>query len=232
MLIDNAVIMAAGRSARLMPLSDDKPKGLFTVRGEVLIERQIRQLQEAGVPHIYVVTGYKAEMFDYLSEKFHVTLLYNPEWSTRNNHASIMAAGDILGNTYICSSDNYFTINPFAREADESYYAAVYAEGPTKEWCMSEDEEGYISSVTIGGMNAWYMLGHAFWNADFSRRFLDILNHEYNLPETREKLWEGVFMLHLNELKMRIRRYDQGVINEFDTLKELQAFDHTYLKYT
>ena len=39
--VDNAVIMAAGESKRCRPLSDILPKGLFVVKGEVLIERQI-----------------------------------------------------------------------------------------------------------------------------------------------------------------------------------------------
>ena len=74
--VDNAVIMAAGTASRFAPLSYEKPKALITVRGEVLIERQIRQLQEAGVPEIYIVTGYKAEMFSYLEEKFGVAKEY------------------------------------------------------------------------------------------------------------------------------------------------------------
>ena len=50
--VDNAVIMAAGLSSRFVPLSYEKPKGLLRVRGEVLIERQIRQLREAGIDDI------------------------------------------------------------------------------------------------------------------------------------------------------------------------------------
>lgn len=42
--IDNAVIMAAGLSKRFAPVNAYCPKGLTLVKGEVLIERQIRQL--------------------------------------------------------------------------------------------------------------------------------------------------------------------------------------------
>ena len=134
--VDNAVIMAAGASSRFAPLSYEMPKALIPVRGEVLIERQIRQLQEAGVPEIIVVTGYKHECFDYLADKFHVKLVHNPEYHVRNNHSSIYAVRNYLHNSYICSSDNYFTKNPFETEVDDAYYAAVYADGETREWCM------------------------------------------------------------------------------------------------
>ena len=114
-VVDNAVIMAAGTSSRFAPLSYEKPKALIEVKGEVLIERQIRQLKEAGVPEIYVVTGYKSEMFTYLQEKMGVHLIFNPDYLTRNNNASIYAVKDILKNTYICSADNYFSENPFEK---------------------------------------------------------------------------------------------------------------------
>ena len=65
----NAIIMAAGTSSRFVPLSYEKPKGLLEVKGEILIERQIRQLLDAGINDIAVVVGYKAEMFQYLAEK-------------------------------------------------------------------------------------------------------------------------------------------------------------------
>lgn len=226
--VDNAVIMAAGTASRFAPLSYERPKALIMVKGEVLIERQIRQLQEAGISDVYIITGYKAEMFDYLRDKFGVTLIHNPMYLSRNNNSSIHYARDVLKNTYICSADNYFTKNPFETEVDDSYYAAVYADGPTAEWCLETDDQGYINRVQIGGENSWYMLGHTFWSEDFSQKFIDILEREYDLPETADKLWESIYMDHLDELKMKMRKYDDDFIFEFDSLDELRVFDQSY----
>ena len=55
--IENAVILAAGMSTRFVPLNFEKPKGLLEVNGEVLIERQIRQLKEKGIGEIVIVVG-------------------------------------------------------------------------------------------------------------------------------------------------------------------------------
>ena len=225
---DGAVIMAAGTSSRFAPLSYERPKALIEVRGEVLIERQIRQLYEAGVPRVAVVTGYRARQFDYLARKFGVTLIRNEEFDVRNNNSSIRAARDFIRNTYVCSSDNYFTENPFLREPERAYYAAVYSPGPTAEWCMTEDADGFIDSVTVGGEDAWYMLGHTFWDEKFSREFFDILDRIYDEPETAGLLWESIFAGNLDRLKMEIRKYPDGVIFEFDTLDELRLFDPTY----
>lgn len=230
--VDNAVIMAAGTASRFAPLSYETHKALITVKGEVLIERQICQLKEAGVPEIYIVVGYKAEQFKYLEEKFGVHLVENKEYLVRNNNSSIYAVKDILKNTYICSSDNYFSQNPFESEVSDCYYAAVYADGPTKEWCMEYDEDGIITDVQIGGKNAWYMLGHTFWNETFSKKFVEILEKIYDLPETRDLLWESIYIKYIDELKMKIRKYSDDVVFEFDTLDELREFDTTYVNNT
>ena len=226
--VDNAIIMAAGTSSRFAPLSFEMPKGLIPVKGEVLIERQIRQLREAGIDEIILVVGYKKEEFAYLQDKYGVIMVENPWYETRNNNGSIYVAREYLHNSYICSSDNYFNINPFEKVVDDSYYAALYANGQTAEWCMHTDEQGYINQVQIGGENAWYMLGHTFWNEEFSRTFCRILEEEFDLPETKDKLWEKIFMSHLDELKMKVRQYADTDIFEFDTLDELRQFDESY----
>ena len=230
--VDNAVIMAAGTASRFAPLSYEKPKALITVKGEVLIERQIRQLKEAGISNIYVVVGYKAEMFFYLEQKYGVHIVYNHDFLFRNNNASIYAVKDVLKNSYICSADNYFSQNPFEKEVAECYYAAVYADGPTKEWCMETDKDNVICKVEIGGENAWYMLGHTFWDETFSKTFLEILEREYDLPETAACLWESIYIKHIHELRMKIRKYESDVIFEFDTLDELREFDDSYITDT
>ena len=164
----NAIIMAAGTSSRFVPLSLEKPKGLLEVKGEVLIERQIRQLNEAGVEEVTVVTGYKADAFNYLQDKFGVSLVYNEDYNRYNNTSSVIRVIDCLSDTFICCSDHYFSRNVFLDKADESYYAARFAKGQTGEYCLGLDEHDYINEVIVGGHDAWYMAGHVFFNSSFS----------------------------------------------------------------
>ena len=77
----NAIILAAGKSNRFAPFTYEKPKGLFRVRGEILIERQIVQLQKAGIYEIYIVVGYMKEKFFYLEQKYGVHLIVNLNYS-------------------------------------------------------------------------------------------------------------------------------------------------------
>ena len=228
--VDNAVILAAGLSSRFAPISYEKPKGVLRVRGEVLIERQIEQLREAGIADITVVVGYKKEYFFYLRKKYGVTLVNNDEYASRNNNGSLWRVRGCLGNTYVCSSDDYFTQNPFNAYVFKAYYSAQYAEGPTKEWCMETGAGGRITKVTVGGSNSWYMLGHVYFDRAFSERFVKILEEEYDRPETVDMLWEDLYIEHIKELDMVLRPYPAGAINEFDSLDELRAFDPHFLE--
>ena len=228
--VDNAVIMAAGVSSRFAPLSYEKPKGLFEVRGEILIERQIRQLQEAGITDITVVVGYMKEAFFYLEDMLGVNIVVNPTYATRNNNGTLMQISDRLRNTYICSSDNYFEHNVFKSYQFRSCYSAVFQDGKTDEYCAQVARSGAIAHISQGGEHAWALLGYAYFDASFSQSFLGVLKRDYYLPETAPKLWEDVFAEHVAELPpMDLVRYEPGVVYEFDFLSDLCAFDRDFM---
>ena len=156
----NAIIMAAGMSSRFAPLSLETPKALLNVKDEIMIERQIGQLREAGIDEIVIVVGYLKEKFEYLKEKYHVILVENPYYKQMNNFSTLYVAREYLKNTWICSADNYFTENVFMEESENAFYASEYADGATEEWCIKTDNTGKITGVQIGGENAWVMKGH------------------------------------------------------------------------
>lgn len=225
----NAIIMAAGTSSRFVPLSVERPKGLVEVKGEILIERQIRQLKEAGITDITLVVGYKAEMFAYLRDKYAVDIVYNEDFARYNNTSSLIRVIEKLDNTFICSSDNYFPENVFTRESVDSYYSALYAEGKTNEYCLITDAEDQITDVKVGGHDSWYMVGHVFFNHEFSEKFRKLMIKEYCNKTTKQGYWEDLYIRYIDQLpKMKINRYKEGDIQEFDSLDELRMFDESY----
>lgn len=229
----NAIIMAAGTSSRFVPLSYEKPKGLLEVKGEILIERQIRQLLEAGVLDIIVVVGYMAEKFTYLKDKYGVRIVVNEDYYRYNNTSSIIRVVDELEDTYLCSSDNYFPDNVFIGNPSSSYYSSLYEEGETEEYCLTTDHEDNIIQVKVGGAGSWYMVGHVFFKNDFSVKFREIMKKEYVHDDTRQCYWEDVYIRNIQELPpLKIHRYRPHEIKEFDTLDELREFDHSYIADT
>lgn len=226
----NAVILAAGFASRFVPVSLEKPKCLVPVKGEILIERQIRQLREAGIDEIVVICGYMKEQFEWLKEKYDVILIDNPDYASANNISSLYYGADYLKNTYICLADHYYPENPFLKNLPAPVYLASYAEGPTREWCLTLDEEDRITDVEIGGANAWYMAGYAWFTREFSESFVPILKSSYSQAQNRKLFWEDLYIAYMEELPdMYARKAERGAIYEFDSLDELRIFDWNYL---
>lgn len=227
--VDSAIILAAGASSRFAPISYEIPKGLVEVHGEKMVERIIKQLKEKDIENIIIVVGYKKEQYYYLKNKFNVKILENTDFDKRNNSSSIYIAQNYIKNSYIIHVDNYFTINPFKKHEDESYYAALYSDDYTDEWCVKLDENDYITDVKIGDSNSWYMAGHIFWNEAFSKEFIRILNEIYNKASTYNKFWEDIYVENMDILKMKVKKFKNSDIKEFDSLNELREFDKNYI---
>jgi len=226
--IDNAIILAAGVSSRFVPLCFEKPKALLEVKGQVMIERQISQLKEAGISEIVIVVGHMKNMFSYLVEKYGVKLVETDTYKVRNNHASVYAARKYLRNSIITSADLYFNENIFQKYGYDAYYCTVYREGETDERGIETDVYDRIINTFYGASDTWITLGYAYFNERFSENFLEILEKEYNKPETMQKFWADIQDEHLCELYMYAKRCDGDIIYEFDSLEELREFDISY----
>ena len=118
----NAIILAAGFGMRMVPINLETPKALLSVNGEKLIERTIKQLQEAGVQEIHIVVGFMKEKFEYLMDKYGVDLIVNPLYSSENNISSLALASRYINNTYIIPSDVWCDTNPFSNRELYSWY--------------------------------------------------------------------------------------------------------------
>lgn len=119
---ESAVILSAGYGLKMVPLCRDIPKAFLEVKGEILIERLINQLHDAGISTIYVVVGYMKEKYDYLIDKYNVELIVNNEYKTKNNLHSLNIISDKIGNTYILPCDICCSENPFNSVELYSWY--------------------------------------------------------------------------------------------------------------
>ncbi len=230
--VDNAIILAAGMSTRFVPISFEKPKGLISVKGEVLIERIIRQLQEKGVNEIVVVVGYMMDKFLYLREKFGVSLVVNNEFSTKNTHSSIYHAKKYLSNTYICCSDNYYPENPFHKYEYRAFYCSIYLEGISYvERAFTFDQDGLIYDTNKPSHDQWIMYGHAYFDKTFTENFIPILDSYYGKEGIENYYWETVYAENVEKLPMYIMQCQDGEILEFDSMEELKAFDPDFIAH-
>ena len=226
--VDNAIITAAGFGSRFVPLSYDMPKGLLEVLGERMVERQIRQLHEAGITDITIVVGYLKEKFEYLTDKYNVKLLYNPEYTSKNSLSTLYHVRHLLKNTYILASDNWLRDNIYNEYEPAAWYSGAYMKGTTSEWCLITDSNNRITDVQIGGSDSYVMYGPAYFDRDFSEKYKSYVEEYYNTPGTGNFYWEQIVRDKIDTLDMYCNRRPDNTVYEFENLEELRLFDSKY----
>ncbi len=91
-----AIIVAAGRSSRLYPLTNETPKCLLEIGGSSLIQRAVDLLNANNIIDIFVVVGFYHQKIRQ-SLKDQVRFVYNPFYAQTNNMASLWLAMPFLG---------------------------------------------------------------------------------------------------------------------------------------
>lgn len=220
-----ATILAAGKSSKFFPPLYDKPKGLFEYRGEVLIERQIRQLKEAGINDITVVIGYEKEQFFYLEKDFDVNLIVSTRYNDESNLSSLDIVRDRLGNSFLCCADHYYESNPFLiDEPDQSIRLISSIGNATHELVVDQDEYGRLTHLRSGAPSGLCMVGYAYLTQDFVDRFFELYDEERDYVGVKSMLWEQFWGRHADELCLYGKQAPKG-FREFDSLADFRADD-------
>ena len=132
---------------------------------------------------------------------------------------------------YLLSSDNWMRENLFHTYEPGSWYAAVHADGETREWVLHYNKKDLITSVEIGGRDADVMYGPVYLSRNFSAALLPALKEAYRTPGKEQYYWENVYLDLLAAKKappLSVNLQPDGVIYEFENLEELRAFDASY----
>jgi len=108
-----AIILAAGISKRLRPLTDTTPKCLLKVGGKTILEMTINNILKNGISDLVMVTGYRENMIkDFITKKYpgiNITYLTNPDYENNNNSYSLWMTKDyIKGDCILLDSDILF----------------------------------------------------------------------------------------------------------------------------
>ncbi len=227
--VKRAVIMAAGFGSRLVPVTLNTPKPLVRVNGKRIIDSLLDALISVGIEEIYLVRGYLAEQFDQLLIKYpSIKLIDNPFYNEANNISSIMCAREHLQGAYICEAD-LLLYNPdlIRKYQYQTNYLGVPVE-KTDDWCFT-CKNGYISKMTIGGVNCYHMFGISYWNDEDGARLGKHIEQVYNFPGGKERYWDQVaFDYFPEQYKITVRECSFDDIAEIDTYKELCKIDPAY----
>lgn len=101
MMIDKAVILAAGRGTRMRELTAQVPKPMIEVRGKPVLQRIIEGLRDAGVRECLVIVGYHADTvrgFFGDGSRYNVTIQYTTQRVQDGTGRVVDLARNFVGN--------------------------------------------------------------------------------------------------------------------------------------
>lgn len=93
------IILAAGSSTRLDKLTETLPKGLLSINGKTILERQLELYRKNSISDIIIVTGPNAEKFEFKG----VTYVSDENYEEHDVLSSLMAARDFMNTEFIMS---------------------------------------------------------------------------------------------------------------------------------
>lgn len=215
-----AIILAAGFGMRMIPINMETPKGLLKVKGEVLIERLIRQLREADVHQIDIVVGFMKESYEYLIDDFGVNLIVNPSYASKNNLHSLKAALKEPLNTYIMPCDIWCKENPFHRYEFYSWY--MVSDQKVIESNVRVNRNEQLVSV-VPGCPGNQMIGISYLLKDDVRNLIKRVSDMAADSKNDNQFWEAALISKdSNTPAAKVVKASEVIeINTYEQLREL-----------
>ncbi|MAQ74086.1 MAG: nucleotidyltransferase [Candidatus Marinimicrobia bacterium] len=103
-----AIILAAGKGERLMPLTSDTPKSLLELENETtLLESQLITINKTAIDKVVIVTGYLTEKIESKVQRYSkeynidIQIIYNPFFDISNNLLSLWQARHEMESDFI-----------------------------------------------------------------------------------------------------------------------------------
>ena len=113
-----AMILAAGRGARMRPLTDHTPKPLLEVGGHTLIERMINSLVSAGITRLVINHAWLGEQIVARlgdGARLGAQITWSPENPALETAGGLARALDHLGERFIAVNADILCDYPFER---------------------------------------------------------------------------------------------------------------------
>ncbi|MCL6444358.1 MAG: phosphocholine cytidylyltransferase family protein [Alicyclobacillus sp.] len=146
-----SIILAAGQSARLRPLTADKPKCLLPMGPKTILDWQLESLQSIGVQDVLMVVGYRKEMIQaHIAARYpelRVEYVENPDYMHTNTLFSLKTA--LLhhqGDFYYLNADVVFDdqILERLRDGRDGGYLAV-----DRKQCREEEVKVIVEGTQV-----------------------------------------------------------------------------------
>lgn len=96
-----AVILAAGKAQRLLPLTKDTPQCLLKLKNKPVLEHQIELLSKGGIHELVVITGYLSDKVEAFCRKRGIKTRFNPFYGVSGTALTLWVAQEELKNGFV-----------------------------------------------------------------------------------------------------------------------------------
>ena len=155
-----AVIIAAGKGKRLMPITSSRPKPMIPLAGKPLLEHTILGLKAAGISEILVIVGYKKDIIrDYFGdgkENFNLSIEYITQEEQlgtahafgfaknfANNESVLFTYGDLLVETKVYQE----IVQKFNENKVEGIILLMEVKNPEEFGIISLNPNGFVEKI-------------------------------------------------------------------------------------
>jgi len=206
------VILAAGASTRLRPLTNAMPKCLLKVGGKTLLERTIGNVLATGIKEIAIVIGYRAEMIRaFVKQRFpqhKIRFILNPNYASTNNAYSLLLArrfmedgnGKVNYNLLLLDSDILFSdkLLPYLLSVEVKNKIAMRISGEHNEEEIQVAINSYGNINFIGKKSSLIKtpcesIGIELFSAEAAARLFSILERRVRDGKGKSEFYEASF---------------------------------------
>lgn len=200
-----AIILAAGASKRLRPLTDTTPKCLLKIGDKNLLERTILNLNENGINEFIFVTGYREDMIkDFMKASFpglKITYITNTDYENNNNSYSLWMTRDFVnGDILLLDSDILFDkkiITTLLQSENENCLAVNFTDKLDEEQIKvilnGENEVLEIGKEISIEKSAGESIGIEKFSAYFMKALFAILDRKISRENIVNEFYEASF---------------------------------------
>lgn len=237
-----AVILAAGISKRLRPLTDNIPKCLLEIGSSNLLHMTVENVIANGINEFIIVTGYREDMIkDYLKKNFdgvNFVFLTNKDYENNNNSYSLWMTKDFIrDDMLLLDSDILFDksiIEKLLKSGHENCLAVNFTkhldEEQIKVIINSENEILEIGKEVSIENSAGESIGIERFSAYFLKELFAILDRKITEENNVNEFYEASFQEVIDKKIFRNSIYAVDV-SQYECMEIDTAEDYNKAKF-
>ena len=240
-----SVILAAGVSARLRPLTNNTPKCLLKIGGKTILERTLDNLLAYNLNDLIIVTGYLQEQIkSFIADKYpqlNVTYIFNDKYDTTNNIYSLWMTKDLVMNNemLLLDSDILFDkkILGLLLNSDHSNCLALRSDHKLsdEEIKVKLNNDGSIAEISkkVDLKDAvGESIGIEKFDTEFTNKLFEILDRKILVENKVKIFYEAAFQDAINDGN-KIYAVDIGSLKciELDFAEDIDRAEKEVIQY-